>query len=176
MNTTKNKKGNKINKNPDTNVDIFKSLSDIIQTPENIGTERLINEFTNLIAVYNFIALKLLFKLKKILDKSSDNQAVANILHTVYSIPENKITKLTAVLNNMPNFIKEEDLLSSAVSTSDLIDIFSDKNNIKYEKYIKYSVSDEGRIEKELESKDRVIAKLMSLYMELLNEKEENNG
>ncbi len=167
--------GKRIKKNPDINVDIIKSLNDIVQHPEEINTERLVSEFTNLISVYNFIALKLLFKLKKVFEKSKDEQFIINMLNTVYSIPENKIKKLINTIKNMPVFIKEEDILLSAISTSDLIDIFSDTNNIKYEKYINYSINNKDRIENELESKDRVIAKLMTLYMEILNEKEENN-
>ena len=174
----KKEKRVRIKKNLDKGVDVMKSLSEIIQSPERVETERIIMDFVNLIPVYNLIALKILFKLKKVVENIGENgyDFIAQVLSAVYMIPETKIEKILDQVKNLPNFLKEEDLVLTVVESSDLIDIFDNKNRMNFERHMRFAVDDKDRTEKELKAKDKVIARLMNLYAELINGEEKKDG
>ena len=174
----KKEKRVRIKKNLDKGVDVMKSLSEIIQSPERIETERIIMDFVNLIPIYNLVALKMLFKLKKVAENLGENgyDFVAQVLSAVYMVPEAKIGKMLDQVKHLPDFLKEEDLVLTVAETSDLIDIFDNKNRVRFERYVRFAIDDRDRMEKELKAKDKVIARLMSLYAELINGEEKKDG
>jgi len=141
---------------------VFDELTQIITEDRDLVSVReSFRDFTNAVTLYNFLVLKMLLNLKKIL-LNTDEKKVGEMIETVFCITPEKAKKIIKAAKRVPDFLKNEDLAGIVVESNRLYSL--DDDTIEFKKAIKYSIDGKDRLIKEIENKDRIIAKLMVLW------------